>query len=235
VAIELACPGERMDATPTALEPAASGHRRDADALSESPRLFANPLLDKLSRVRWWVPPLIYGPCVLALLIMSVRSLGAAAIVGGAAFGYLVWTLTEYLGHRFAFHARLPGEWGTRLHFLIHGVHHDHPGDPLRLVMPALLSAPIMLVTLANARFAFGLPGGLPPMMGFLIGYLGYDMTHHYVHHGAPTTQIGRALRRHHMRHHFEDASRGFGVSAPWWDHLFGTAHAKAGRRAAAG
>ena len=26
------------------------------------------------------------------------------------------------------------------------------------------------------------------------------------------------------MRHHFEDEERGFGVSAPWWDTIFGTA-----------
>jgi dihydroceramide fatty acyl 2-hydroxylase len=26
------------------------------------------------------------------------------------------------------------------------------------------------------------------------------------------------------MRHHFQDDTRGFGVSAPWWDYAFGTA-----------
>jgi sterol desaturase/sphingolipid hydroxylase (fatty acid hydroxylase superfamily) len=26
------------------------------------------------------------------------------------------------------------------------------------------------------------------------------------------------------MRHHFQDHERGFGVSAPWWDRVFGTA-----------
>ncbi len=25
---------------------------------------------------------------------------------------------------------------GARLHWMVHGVHHDHPNDPLRLVMP---------------------------------------------------------------------------------------------------
>ena len=25
------------------------------------------------------------------------------------------------------------------------------------------------------------------------------------------------------MRHHFQDDERGFGVSAPYWDHVFGT------------
>jgi sterol desaturase/sphingolipid hydroxylase (fatty acid hydroxylase superfamily) len=25
------------------------------------------------------------------------------------------------------------------------------------------------------------------------------------------------------MRHHFEDDSHGYGISAPWWDLIFGT------------
>jgi sterol desaturase/sphingolipid hydroxylase (fatty acid hydroxylase superfamily) len=32
------------------------------------------------------------------------------------------------------------------------------------------------------------------------------------------------------MRHHFQDDTRGFGVSAPWWDHVFGTAPKRAAR-----
>jgi sterol desaturase/sphingolipid hydroxylase (fatty acid hydroxylase superfamily) len=26
------------------------------------------------------------------------------------------------------------------------------------------------------------------------------------------------------MRHHFQDDTTGYGVSAPYWDHVFGTA-----------
>ncbi len=205
-----------------------------ADALSALSRLLADPRLDELSRARWWVPPLLYGPCILALLALSVRSLDAATILMGAALGYGVWTLTEYLGHRFVFHADLPGELGARLHVLIHGAHHEHPEDPLRLVMPALLSAPLLLAALAATWLLIGFPAGFPPMTGFLIGSLGYDMTHYWVHQGAPRTRIGRSLRRNHMRHHFQDPNRGFGVSGPWWDHVFGTAHPSARRRAAA-
>ena len=30
-------------------------------------------------------------------------------------------------------------------------------------------------------------------------------------------------LRELHMRHHFQDDESGFGVSAPYWDRVFGT------------
>ena len=48
-------------------------------------------------------------------------------------------------------------------------------------------------------------------------------MMHYYVHHRRPKGPLGRKLRELHMRHHFQDHTRGFGVSAPWWDTVFRT------------
>ena len=42
--------------------------------------------------------------------------------------------------------------------FLIHGVHHVYPNDPLRLVMPPLLSGPIMLIAMSIIYLIFGAP-----------------------------------------------------------------------------
>lgn len=193
--------------------------------LSASPRLFENALLDKLSRVHWSTPLFVYLPVIFVLAGQSLKTYGAGAILCAAALGYFIWTLVEYFGHRFLFHSAFPGALGARIHFLIHGVHHDHPNDPLRLVMPALLSGPIMLIAYAAVRLFFGMPLGYPLLMGFIVGYLAYDMVHYYVHHGRPKTRAGRALRRLHMLHHFRDPARGFGVSAPWWDYVFKTAH----------
>ena len=36
--------------------------------------------------------------------------------------------------------------------------------------------------------------------------------------------RLGRWLRELHMRHHFQDHERGYGISAPYWDRVFGTA-----------
>jgi len=58
---------------------------------------------------------------------------------------------------------------------------------------------------------------------GFFAGYLLYDMVHFGLHHRRPRSRFGRWLRKLHMRHHFEDDERGFGVSVPWWDVVFGT------------
>ncbi|MCI0599690.1 MAG: sterol desaturase family protein [Beijerinckiaceae bacterium] len=201
---------------------------RDGARLRASPRLFKNALLDKLSRVHWSTPLFLYLPLIFVLAGISFKTCGALAVLGAAALGYFIWTLVEYFGHRFLFHCQFPGRLGERIHFLIHGVHHEHPSDPLRLVMPALLSGPIMLIAYAVVRLLFGLPLGYPVLMGFVAGYLAYDMVHYYVHHGEPKTWTGRTLRRLHMLHHFRNSERGFGVSAPWWDYVFKTAHVRA-------
>jgi sterol desaturase/sphingolipid hydroxylase (fatty acid hydroxylase superfamily) len=212
-----------------------SGHAEplqpSADALTASPRLFENALLDRLSRVHWSVPLFVYVPVAGVLLVLALRALPADFVLGAVLLGYLIWTLIEYFGHRFLFHWALPGALGARLHFLIHGVHHVHPNDPLRLVMPVLLSGPIMLVAYGVGRLIFGGTWCLPVLAGFVAGYVSYDMVHFYVHHATPTTRLGMTLRRLHMLHHFRDPARGFGVSAFWWDYVFGTAHDAAARR----
>jgi sterol desaturase/sphingolipid hydroxylase (fatty acid hydroxylase superfamily) len=58
---------------------------------------------------------------------------------------------------------------------------------------------------------------------GFFAGYLMYDMTHYYLHHFQPRGPLARMLRERHMRHHFQDDTRGFGISAPYWDEVFRT------------
>ncbi len=208
----------------TTSEEHASGRRpNEAEFLSASPRLFDNPLLDKMSRVHWSMPLICYGPVVVLLAWLSLKSYSVAFVAAAVFIGYFAWTLIEYFGHRHLFHAPLPGAWGARLHFLIHGVHHVHPNDPLRLVMPPLLSAPIMLIALLVVRLVFGLPLGYPLLMGFIIGYIAYDMVHYYVHHAEPKTRLGLTLRRLHMMHHFRDPARAYGVSAPYWDYVFKT------------
>ena len=202
------------------------GDPQDLSRLRASPRLFKSPLLDKLSRVHWSVPLLLYVPVVVALAALSFRHYKPGSVLLAAMLGYSIWTLVEYFGHRFLFHCDFPGSFGARIHFLIHGVHHEHPNDPLRLVMPALLSGPIMLISFLVGGLLFGLPLEYPVLMGFMAGYLAYDMVHYYVHHGQPKSWAGRTLRRLHMLHHFRDPERGFGVSAPWWDYVFKTAHA---------
>lgn len=197
---------------------------RRTERLSASPPLFENGFLDFFSRVHPAVPGLVFVPVIAIAFVLGLdRGYGPVASGGMLATGVLLWTLTEYWLHRLIFHWEPDHPLGSRLHFVIHGVHHDHPNDPMRLVMPPAVSIPLAALFLGAFVLAFGTPAAYPAFAGFIIGYLAYDYTHYYVHHRVPRTAAGRRLREQHMRHHFQDHSYGYGVSSPLWDFVFGT------------
>src|SRR6266550_8299 len=198
---------------------------RRSELLKASPRMFDSDLLDKLSRVHPAVPVVIFLPEIVVLLALAIDAGGTSPLgmIGLFAGGYLFWTLSEYWIHRVIFHFEPEDGFGARLHWIIHGVHHDHPNDPLRLVMPPSVSVPLSSLFLLGFWAVLGSPLFLPFAAGFLGGYLAYDMTHYYLHHFVPRGPVGRMLRERHMRHHFQDETRGFGISAPYWDEVFRT------------
>jgi sterol desaturase/sphingolipid hydroxylase (fatty acid hydroxylase superfamily) len=186
--------------------------------------MFSSNLLDWFTRVHPSVPVILFVPAIAVMAVWGLRNSGLAEVVGLVVLGYALWTLLEYWLHRIVFHFEPDNRWGARLHWMIHGVHHEHPNDPLRLVMPPAVSVPLALVVFAIFYFALGHVVAPPLAAGFYAGYLAYDMTHYYVHHGHPHNRVTRLLRERHMRHLFQDDTRGFGVSAPYWDNVFRTA-----------
>jgi dihydroceramide fatty acyl 2-hydroxylase len=195
-----------------------------AEVLRASPALFESRWLDRLTRVRPFVPALVFGPAIGLLAGFGFAQAGAARGGLGLLGGYALWTLAEYWIHRSVFHIEPRSRLGERVHFVIHGVHHDHPNDPLRLVMPPIVSVPVGALFFAAFYLALGAPLAYPATAGFYSGYLAYDLLHYSLHHSRPRSRLGRRLHELHMRHHFEDDTRGFGVSAPWWDTIFRTA-----------
>ncbi len=89
--------------------------------------------------------------------------------------------------------------------------------------MPPAASVPLALGFVLLFRWVFGPDAWTAVTAGFLGGYLVYDELHYYLHHRVPTTAAGRRLRELHMRHHFQDDTHGYGISAPYWDRVFGT------------
>jgi len=194
------------------------------DSLRASPRMFESVLLDRLSRVHPLVPLLIFAPVIAVPFALGQEGTPALGVTAWLAGGWLFWTLFEYWMHRLVFHFEPERGLGARLHWIVHGVHHDHPNDPMRLVMPPSVSLPLSAIFYGLFLVALGTPVAHLFGAGFLIGYLAYDMTHYHLHHHKARTRIAKLLRELHMRHHFQDDTRGFGVSAPFWDYAFGTA-----------
>jgi sterol desaturase/sphingolipid hydroxylase (fatty acid hydroxylase superfamily) len=195
-----------------------------SDHLKASPPLLPWPMLDRFTRVHPAVPALLYGPVIVLLGAYALTELTVLETFGWAVLGYGLWTLTEYWLHRIVFHFEPEEGLGAKLHWLIHGVHHEHPNDPNRLVMPPSASIPLAAIFLLAFRLIFGAPTWLAVSAGFLLGYVVYDTMHWYLHHRIPRSKLGKRLRELHLRHHFQDDTRGFGISAPYWDRVFHTA-----------
>ncbi len=191
----------------------------------ETVRMFKSDFMEALSKVHPSVPVIIYLPVILYMFYMSVFKfeISASGIIGLFVFGIFVWTLTEYLLHRFVFHLKLKSELGKRIHFIFHGVHHDYPSDSKRLVMPPSVSIPLAVIFYFLFYYLIGNIFVHPFFAGFLTGYLFYDMTHYAVHHFNMHSKFWLAIKHHHIKHHFQDSEKGYGVSSPLWDEVFGT------------
>jgi dihydroceramide fatty acyl 2-hydroxylase len=198
------------------------GHSR-SEKLSASPPLFKSEFLNFFSRVHPAVPAVIFVPVIVAMeWIGADRGWAVWQLALLTLAGIGVWTLTEYWLHRLVFHWEPDNAFGRRMHFIIHGIHHDHPNDKMRLVMPPSVSIPLAALFLVAFWLILG-DAAFPVFGGFILGYLVYDYTHYYVHHFVPRTDFGKRLREHHMRHHFQDHRYGYGVSSPLWDYAFRT------------
>lgn len=191
----------------------------------ESTRMFKSDLLEALSKVHYLVPVYIFVPVILAstYLAFFVKHIGALAYIEYFFLGLFVWTFTEYIMHRFVFHYVPKNKIGLRLHFIFHGVHHDYPSDAKRLVLPPSVSIPLAtgFYFLFNAILPTNYIFGFFP--GFILGYLFYDISHYAIHHFNFKGKIWKAIKQHHMLHHYQTPSKGYGVSSPLWDKIFGS------------
>ena len=188
-----------------------------------SERMFKARWMEALSKVHFTVPLFLFLPIVGYCLWLAFAQLSVGIVGAWFVGGLFVWTFVEYILHRFVFHWQPPGEIGARLHFIFHGVHHDFPNDRLRLVMPPSISIPLAAVFYVGFRATLGDPSVFPFFAGFIVGYLFYDISHYAIHHFNINSTIWKYIKDHHMRHHYAENERGYGVSNPLWDYVFDT------------
>lgn len=191
----------------------------------ETVRMFENDFMEALSKVHFSVPLFIYLPVISYFLYLSVAKyhLTFGYLVLLIVFGIFTWTLTEYTLHRFLFHFEPKSEMGRKIHFIFHGVHHDYPNDSKRLVMPPSVSMPLAILFFYIFLAILGTTYVAPFFVGFILGYLFYDMTHYAIHHFNMRNKFWLSVKNHHMLHHYQNPDKGFGVSSPIWDLIIGT------------
>lgn len=191
--------------------------------------MFENRFLERLTRIHFTVPLFIFVPVIIFCFYKAifVNNTSFLSIAGYFVIGLIVWTLAEYILHRFVFHWQPPGRLGERIHFVFHGVHHDYPSDSRRLVMVPTVSIPLATLFFFLFQLLLGDVNVFPFFSGFLVGYLFYDMTHYAVHHYNFKSKFWLDLKHHHMLHHYKDMHNGYGVSSKFWDLVFRTTFKK--------
>jgi sterol desaturase/sphingolipid hydroxylase (fatty acid hydroxylase superfamily) len=162
-----------------------------------------------LSRAGYYADFILMPAFLLALVAADL----GIAVVGAAGGGLLLWTLAEYLLHRFVFH-----------HAPILRAEHDrHHNEPAGYIgVSSIATVPSLVSLWLGARYLFGGVGDAA-IFGFITGYVAYIVVHDRFHHG--NLRPGELLYQAHHRHalHHRGSELNFGVTVPWWDMMFGT------------
>lgn len=193
-------------------------------------RLFTSDFLEYFTHISPLVVLVIWLPVVVFFIFstLSTQTVPGYLLPAGLLLGLFLWSFAEYILHRFLFHFPAKTPWQERLAFLFHGIHHKQPKIKTRLVMPPAVSIPMGLIFFGLFYLIFTVilssQNWLNPVFaGFISGYIFYDMTHYSTHHFPMKKGYFRMVRQQHMHHHFQTPNQRFGITTPFWDHVFGT------------
>ncbi len=191
-------------------------------------QIFKNPFLESLTKTNPISNIIIYGLSIIAFSYYAIMQIGLTLLVflGLFVLGIFFWTFAEYMLHRYLFHWVSESKFVQRLHFIMHGSHHQYPRDKSRLLMPpvpGLIMAGILFAIfyllfslLQIPDFCFGF------FPGFFTGYLLYSFLHRAIHLQRPPKRF-KHIWLHHNIHHYKYPDKAFGVSNTFWDRVFGT------------
>lgn len=163
-----------------------------------------------LSRLGYYADFVIVPAIIFGLLMWNMPM----GMFLAAVFGFVAWTLVEYVIHRWLFH-RMP---------VLRREHDRHHKDPTGYVAAAsAITIPLLMFAWMTCRLLLGNELGDVASIGFLLGYLTYIAVHDQFHHShiRPGDWLYLAYHRHAVHHRgFE---KNYGVIVPWWDIVFKT------------
>jgi sterol desaturase/sphingolipid hydroxylase (fatty acid hydroxylase superfamily) len=138
---------------------------------------------------------------LLAVVLIAISTTEINEALPLFAGGVVVWTLGEYVVHRFVLHNLI--QTGHRLH-------HARPNAPVLAVLWQIWGCFALVYFIAGSDF----------LSGGLVAYAWHLFVHHSAHHSPGN--VPAPLLKHHSNHH-SFASRNYGVSTTVWDRVFRT------------
>lgn len=196
----------------------------DRPKMKGSAQLFDNPLLEKITHTHISAPLIIFGGVAIGLLYYgyTYHSFSAAQLVGLFFIGWFSFTFVEYIMHRYLYHIPTTTPFKQKISYTMHGNHHDYPKDKSRLAMPPILALVLATVLyfffhLLMGDYVYGF------LAGFVVGYATYIGIHYMIHAYKVPHNFFKIVWEHHSIHHYREDDRAFGVTWPFWDHVFRT------------
>ena len=188
---------------------------------TKSPRIFENRFLETVSRshpVLNTAAAVALAAASLALTDFNVLGLAGATVLGVVTMA--VWTLIEYLAHRFFFHWTPRHAALARALYLVHQYHHDFPLEKSRNMFPLVVGIPMAAAAWLVLWTVLPWNSALFVFAVLVLCFAYYDLVHYQHHLTTPWLPI---LRRRHMLHHFRAHDANFGVTTSFWDRVFGS------------
>jgi sterol desaturase/sphingolipid hydroxylase (fatty acid hydroxylase superfamily) len=191
------------------------------EAFIKVKRKFMSLFSMKHSKVAYRADFVLYGAAVLVLVAFLLQTerygqwLEFSVLVG---LGLVIWTLTEYVLHRFVMHGLQPfSRW--------HAEHHQQP--TALICTPTIISMMLIasLVFLPALMLSDNLWQACALTLGVAVGYLFYSIMHHATHHWRADSAWLKQRKRWHLLHHCNiEQPACFGVTSGFWDHVFRSA-----------
>ncbi len=192
----------------------------------------------RISRARLYPLTTFYTAYSTVVLVLALRSAHPVLALCAYLAGVPVWSLVEYLFHRYVLHGRFPARasrLGRYLHDRLdplHWEHHERPSDGLHISGQLSDLLPLFVVA-APASFLFPLHTAPALLAGVVQSYVLEEWVHHSVHFYQFRNRYFRYVKRFHRYHHTHPGMEsGFGLTSGFWDVVFGTRYPEPVRRA---
>lgn len=170
------------------------------------------------------VPFYVYVPVVIVLAVIAITWAGVSLAAFCIAFlaALPLWTLNEYVTHRFLFHYEARNSFVRKLVYTMHTGHHEYPNDKRFMLIGLNVSLPNTLITgllfyVVTGQHWYGL------LAGWLSAYLFYDWLHFATHVYNFEARWFRAYKKHHLQHHYKHNDKNYGVVTALWDYVMRT------------
>ncbi len=163
----------------------------------------------------------VMGFLSLATLVVIAPQLRNWSAWVAIACGIVLFYISEYTTHRFAFHSKPPKN-PTMLKILkrLHYDHHEYPRDLHLLFLPLWYSIPNLTIAwLAAWAVTQNKMLALCVTTGVSVSLIYYEWAHFVAHRSIiPRTRWGKWMKKYHLWHHYKNEHYWFGVTNPGMD-----------------